>query len=53
MENQERQSRPWPWWIWLIVLLFPLPLRRGHWLIGLVCFVAFALLIVALSYRSD
>jgi hypothetical protein len=53
MENQERRNSPWPWWIWLVVILFPLPLRRGHWLLGLVCFVAFVLLLIAVRHLSE
>ena len=53
MKSPERKSGPWPWWVWLVVILFPLPLRRGHWLLGLICFLVFVLLLFALRHTSD
>ena len=53
MESPEQKSNPWPGWIWMVLILFPLPLRRGHWFLGLFCFLVFALVLFALRHPSD
>ena len=40
----------WPWWWWVIVILFPIPF--SPWWLGIVCSVAFILLIVLLKPNS-
>lgn len=34
----------WPWWVWLVVILFPIPLHMG-WQVTIIFIAAFLVLI--------
>lgn len=36
--------RQLPWWVWLFVILFPIPFGVVHWWVTLIFFAIFALL---------
>ena len=39
LEPSEKASRKLPWWVWLVVILFPIRLFHPWWL-GAICFAA-------------
>jgi len=39
-------DRPWRWWVWLLILLFPIPFTP--WWLGVICLAVFILLVVLL-----
>jgi len=43
-----------PWWVWLLVVLFPIPFGVAHWWVTLTFIAIFAVLIwtIADYYRS-
>jgi hypothetical protein len=51
MEPVRMAKADWPWWFWLIVLLFPIPF--SPWWLGIICCVAFISLIVLLKPNSN
>ena len=38
-----------PWWVWLFVILFPIPFGVAHWWVTLIFFAIFALLMWAIT----
>ena len=54
-EEPEKKLR-WPWWVWLIIILFPIPSGRGPWWVTVIFFVVSAILIWAITvhyYKSN
>jgi len=42
-------QQPFPWWVWLVVILFPIPFLVVHWWVTLVFFAIFAVLMWAIA----
>ena len=51
MMEEQRNKRRFPWWVWLIIILFPIPFGVVHWWITLVFFAVFAVVIWAITYH--
>ena len=49
-EAPAKTRKPWPWWVWLLVILFPIPLRP--WWLAVSFIVAFLLLLFLLRPDS-
>ena len=49
-EAPEKRRKPWPWWVWLLVILFPIPL--GPWWLAVSCIAVFLLLVFLLRPDS-
>jgi hypothetical protein len=45
-ERANTETQRWPWWAWLIFLLFPIPF--SPWWLGLFCLMVFILLLIVL-----
>jgi hypothetical protein len=39
----------WPWWVWLVIILFPIPIGVGPWWAAAIFMALFAVLILALA----
>lgn len=49
MMGKSENKRRFPWWVWLFVILFPIPLGVAHWWVTLIFFVIFAALLWAIN----
>jgi hypothetical protein len=45
----------WPWWAWLVIILFPVPIGIGPWWVAAIFLAAFALVIWAMldHFKND
>jgi len=43
-EDPEKR-KGWPWWVWLVIILFPIPIRVRPWWVGVIFIAIFAFLV--------
>ena len=48
IEGRAKRKR-FPWWVWLLVILFPIPFGIGHWWVTLIFIAIFAVLMWAIT----
>jgi hypothetical protein len=48
VEEQVGRKR-FPWWVWLLVILFPIPFSIVHWWLTLIMMAIFVVLVLALN----
>ncbi len=54
MMEEPAKNRRFPWWVWLLIILFPIPFVVAHWWVTLIFFAIFAALIWAITdYYSN
>jgi len=54
MMAERPRKRRFPWWVWLFVILFPIPFGVVHWWVTLGFFAIFALIMWGISdYYSN
>jgi hypothetical protein len=52
--EEPAEKRRFPWWVWLLVILFPIPFGVVHWWVTLTFIAIFAVLMGAISsYYTD
>jgi hypothetical protein len=44
MEEPQKRMR-WPWWVWLLVILFPIPFGVARWWVTAIFIAVFVALI--------
>jgi len=49
MSEESAKKRRFPWWVWLVVILFPIPFGFVHWWVTLIFFAVFAVLMWAIT----
>jgi hypothetical protein len=49
MSEESAKKRRFPSWVWLVVILFPIPFGFVHWWVTLIFFAIFAVLMWAIS----
>jgi hypothetical protein len=49
MIEEPAKKKRFPWWVWLIIVLFPIPFGIVHWWVTLVFMTAFAVLMWAIT----
>ena len=54
MIEEPARKKEFPWWVWLLVVLFPIPFGVVHWWVTLTFIVIFAVLMRAITdYYSN
>jgi len=48
MSSEASRNGKWPWWIWLVVILFPISLHSG-WMLAVVSIAAFLIVMWAIT----
>ena len=48
MEEPVKRTKV-PWWAWLLVILFPIPIGVGPWWVTVIFIAAFVLLVLAIT----
>jgi hypothetical protein len=51
IDNQSEKSKWPPWWVIVILVLFPIPF--SPWWLAIICIVAFALLLALLKHLDQ
>jgi hypothetical protein len=49
MIEEVANNKRFLWWVWLLVILFPIPLGVAHWWVTLIFFAIFAALMRAIT----
>jgi hypothetical protein len=49
MSEESAKKRRFPRWVWLVVILFPIPFGVVHWWVTLIFFAIFAVLMWAIT----
>ena len=54
MEEPEKRMKL-PWWAWLIIMVFPIPIGTGPWWLAAIFVVLFGLLVWAIvdDYKNN
>jgi len=54
MEGPDQKIR-WPWWVWLIIILFPIPFGLRPWWVTVIFLALFAILVgaIAMHYKKN
>ena len=47
--EEPARKKEFPWWVWLLVVLFPIPFGVVHWWVTLTFIVIFAVLMRAIN----
>ena len=54
MIEEPARKKEFPWWVWLLVVLFPIPFGVVHWRVTLTFIVIFLVLMWAINdYYSN
>lgn len=49
MTKKFAKKTQFPWWVWLFIILFPIPFGVVHWWVTLIFFAIFVVLIWAIT----
>ena len=54
-EPETREGKELPWWVWLLVILFPIPFGVVSWWVAVIFVAVFSLLVwtIMQSLRND
>jgi hypothetical protein len=49
------KRKGWPWWAWLLIIFFPIPVGIGPWWVAAIFIAVFALVVWAMAkhFKSD
>jgi hypothetical protein len=49
MIEEPAKKKRFPWWFWLVIILFPIPFGVAHWWVTLIFIGIFAVLVWAIT----
>ncbi len=49
MVEEPAKKKRFPWWLWLFIILFPIPFGVAHWWVTLIFIGIFAMLMWAIT----
>ena len=45
MTEDPEKRKAWPWWVWLVIILFPLPIGFVPWWVTVIFLVIFVVVV--------
>lgn len=43
------KRKGWPWWVWLVIILFPIPIGVGPWWVAVIFIALLAVVLWAIT----